>query len=428
MKSEWREVRLGDFCQKIGSGATPTGGKESYLASGPFSLIRSQNVHNDRFSYDGLAYISDLQAKKLDIVTVEIDDVLLNITGDSVARVCMVANEVLPARVNQHVAIIRPKVRHLDSFFLRYFLVSPKQQARMLSYASSGATRNALTKGMIENFIVPLPPLPEQKAIARILGSLDDKIELNRRMNATLEQMAQTLFRAWFVDFEPVKAKAAGLQPVGMDAETAALFPSEWESSTRLIPKGWEVVPLNTVYKIYDNLRVPLSRGERDLRRGVYPYSGAADVMDCIDDFLFDGVYLLLGEDGSVLQKDDTPVLQYVWGKFWVNNHAHVMQGAQSISTEHLMLALKERNIAAYVTGAVQLKLNQGNLGRIPFLKPTDQIANAFTKILTPIYNQFRNNVEQSQTLAQLRDALLPRLVSGALRVPEAMCEVEAIL
>ena len=122
MSSEWTTKRLGDCCEKIGSGATPKGGKEAYLDFGPIHLIRSQNVHNDGFSPSGLAYISEEQAQKLDNVKVESGDVLLNITGDSVARVCQALSRFLPARVNQHVAIIRPISSVFDALTFVIFL------------------------------------------------------------------------------------------------------------------------------------------------------------------------------------------------------------------------------------------------------------------------------------------------------------------
>ncbi len=200
--------KLGELCSKIGSGATPRGGSKVYLDFGEVSLIRSQNVRNDRFDQNGLVYIERRHAKQLDSVEVAYGDVLLNITGDSVARCCQVDASILPARVNQHVAIVRPLAEQLDASFLRYFLISPEMQNHMLAWAGSGGTRNALTKGMIEEFSVPVPPLPEQKAIAHVLGSLDDKIELNRQMNATLEAMAQALFKSWFIDFDPVLENA----------------------------------------------------------------------------------------------------------------------------------------------------------------------------------------------------------------------------
>ena len=162
MAGEWAPIRLGDVCTKIGSGATPRGGSDVYLQDGPYTLIRSQNVYNDGFHHDGLAFIDEKHAAELENVEVLEGDVLLNITGDSVARACQVDPSVLPARVNQHVAIIRPDPSQLAPRFLRYVLVSPEMQAKLLSWAGSGGTRNALTKGMIESFdvLVDLPPQP----------------------------------------------------------------------------------------------------------------------------------------------------------------------------------------------------------------------------------------------------------------------------
>jgi type I restriction enzyme S subunit len=419
-----RSVILGNVCLKIGSGATPRGGKEAYKG-GSTSLIRSQNIYNDSFRRDGLAYIDDTQADELSNVEVQEDDVLLNITGDSVARCCQVAPDVLPARVNQHVAIIRPKAAELDARFLRYVLVSESMQHHLLALASAGATRNALTKTMIEGLEISAPPLAEQKRIAEVLGVLDEKIELNRRMNATLEATASALFQSWFVDFDPVRAKLDGRQPAGMDPATAALFPDSFEESPLgHIPKGWQVGSLGEVIDIYDSKRVPLSGREREQRKGSIPYHGAASVMDHVDDYLFDGIYMLLGEDGSVINDDGTPVIQYVWGKFWVNNHAHVLQGKNGICTEHLLLHLKQSNIAAFVTGAVQPKLNQGNMNRIPFILPSEGIGQAFAKSIEPLFAQIRANSDQSRTLATVRDTLLPKLLSGELSVREAERDV----
>jgi type I restriction enzyme S subunit len=238
---------------------------------------------------------------------------------------------------------------------------------------------------------VSLPPLSEQRAIACILGALDDKIELNRRMNETLEATAQSIFKSWFVD-----ATRDGL------------------------PQGWREERLKEAIAIYDSKRIPLSSRERAERPGKYPYYGAASVMDYVDDFLFDGLYVLMGEDGSVVNEDDTPVLQYVWGKFWVNNHAHVLTGRNGISVEHLFLFLKTVNIRPFVTGAVQPKLNQGNLCRIPFILPPESVSQDFARLIEPPFARFRANGEQSRTLAALRDALLPKLISGELRIPDA--------
>ena len=250
-KQDWVSSRLGDICTKIGSGATPRGGKEVYLNDGNFTLIRSQNIYNNRFSFDGLVHISEQHAADLNNVEVKTDDVLINITGDSVARSCQVPKEILPARVNQHVAIIRPDPSKLSSHFLRYVLVSPEIQSMLLSWAGSGGTRNALTKDMIESIIVHAPAhIGEQQAIANILGTLDSKIELNRRMNETLEEMARTLFKSWFVDFDPVRAKMEG-RDTGLPKHIADLFPDRTiGSELGKVPKGWGIENLSNHFEI----------------------------------------------------------------------------------------------------------------------------------------------------------------------------------
>jgi type I restriction enzyme S subunit len=186
--SEWSAVRLGDVCSKIGSGATPRGGSNVYLSSGT-SFLRSQNIHNARFVSSGLTYIGDEHAKQLSGAAVMENDVLLNITGDSVARSCLAPAHVLPARVSQHVAIMRPDPEILDPAFLNYVLISPSVQQRLLTLAGAGATRKALTKSMIEDMEIACPSVVEQRRIGGVLRSLDEKIEHNEKLLRGLDEL-----------------------------------------------------------------------------------------------------------------------------------------------------------------------------------------------------------------------------------------------
>lgn len=418
------KLRLGNVSAKIGSGATPRGGNSVYQNEGT-TFIRSQNVLNDRFNRNGLAFIADDHAELLIGVTVNAGDVLLNITGDSVARVCQAPPDILPARVNQHVAIIRPNPEELDARYLRYYLVNPSMQQELLAMAGAGATRNALTKGMIENLEINAPTsVDDQRAIAHILGTLDDKIELNRRMNETLEAMARAIFKSWFVDFDPVRAKASDEPPdsicrrLGLTPDLLALFPDSFQDSELGdIPAGWVASTLGEHVEIHDSKRVPLSNREREDRQGPFPYYGAAALMDHVDGYLFDGVHILMGEDGSVTNPNGTPVLQYVWGRFWVNNHAHVLTAKSPMTNEHLLLLVRDINIAAFVTGAVQAKLSQGNLRRIPVIKSPAKLNELFGERIAPLFSAIREIDEQQRTLSEIRDALLPRLLTGELPV-----------
>ena len=393
--NNWKTYKLGEIADKIGSGATPKGGKEAYLAKG-ISLIRSQNVLDFYFSKNGLAFISEQQAAELKNVTVQKDDILLNITGDSVARVCKVPDDIIPARVNQHVGIIRGKRDKVNQGFLKYYLLQPAFKNYMLGLASSGATRNALTKLMIEKFEVKLPNLSTQRSIATILSSLDDKIELNLQMNQTLETIAQTIFKEWFVKFN---------------------FPGFNGELVDSLPKGWRVGKLGEIIVNYDNKRIPLSSRERSTRKGIYPYYGAAAIFDYIDDYIFNGTYLLMGEDGTVITNQGYPLLQYVWGKFWANNHAHVLQGKKPFTTEYIYLLLSKTKIAKIITGAVQPKINQANMNRIDCVIPTENIINIFQEIIEPLFDKKKLLFEEIKTLIQIRDSLLPKLMSGKIEI-----------
>ena len=242
-------------------------------------------------------------------------------------------------------------------------------------------------------------------------------------MNETLEAMARVLFKDWFVDFGPVRAKVEGRAPY-LAPEIWSLFPDSLDSED--YPAGWEPSELGDRTEVFDSKRIPLSSRERQKRQGPYPYHGAAGVVDYVDDYLFDGVHILLGEDGSVVKPSGKPFTQYVWGKFWVNNHAHILHG-KGISNEMLLCFLEQVDIAPYVTGAVQPKLNQKNLKSVPFPPAESNIVACFGAMIEPLFEQLRFYTEQSYTLRLTRDLLLPKLISGELHLSDAENAVEAV-
>ncbi|WP_434080515.1 restriction endonuclease subunit S [Sanguibacter sp. Z1732] len=174
----WATRKLGELTSKIGSGATPRGGSTVYRPSGT-TFIRSQNVHDHKMRLEDVAYIDDDSAAALSSVAVSPGDVLINITGDSIARTSLVDLKALPARVSQHVAILRP-TDELDSRYLQKFLTNPSFKDHLIAI-SSGGTRKALTKATLESLNIALPPLAVQRAIAEVLGALDDKIAANHQ-------------------------------------------------------------------------------------------------------------------------------------------------------------------------------------------------------------------------------------------------------
>ena len=384
---------------------------------GPVLLGLASIQRNGGFRDDNLKTYGGDSPEKLTLRPGDIYVSLKDVTqsADLLGSIARVPTHISAGRVTQDTVKLTFIRKDVPSRFIYWLLRTPAYREYCRAHAI-GTTNLSIARDDFLAFPVPQPK-ERELTLVETLEALDDKIELNRRMNATLEAMVRALFQSWFVDFDPVRAKLDGRQPVGLDEATAALFPAHFDHKTEgVVPTGWRATTLGEVIEISDSKRIPLSGCEREARQGTYPYHGAASVMDYVDDYLFDGIYALMGEDGSVINDDGTPVLQYVWGKFWVNNHAHVLRGKNGISTEHLLLHLKGCNIAPFVNGAVQPKLNQGNMNRIPFMLPSPEIGQAFAKTIEPLFAQIRANTDQSRTLATLRDTLLPKLLSGELQ------------
>ena len=344
---KWSWARLDSVCDGILDcpHSTPV-----LTDSGPL-MARSQDIRGGVLKTHEAAHVSwDTYRERVSRAEPRAGDLLYSREGTYFGIAAEVPNNTAVC-LGQRMVLIRPTQNVVASRFLRFWLNSPVVAAHIHGYRD-GTVAERLDLPTIRGLPVPIPPYAEQVAIGRILGSLDDKIDLNRRMNETLEAMARAIFKSWFVDFDPVRAKMEGRQPAGMHAETAALFPDELEPSMDgAIPMGWKATTLADALELHDSKRVPLSSRERAERSGPYPYYGAAGIIDHVDSYLFNGTYLLVGEDGSVINEDDTPVTQYVWGKFWVNNHAHVLTGKNGVCLEHLLLTLNRINIRPYVTG-----------------------------------------------------------------------------
>ena len=180
------------------------------------------------------------------------------------------------------------------------------------------------------------------------------------------------------------------------------------------LPAGWRVGTVGEIVEIHDSKRIPLSGAQRaKMEKRIYPYYGAASLMDYVDEYIFDGKYLLLGEDGTVVDDAGYPILQYVWGQFWVNNHAHILTGKLGFNVESLLLLFKRTPVKSIVTGAVQPKISQANLRSIQVVIPPRSELDAFNELIRPLFDQIRQNQDQNQALESLRDALLPKLMSG---------------
>jgi len=428
---------------KIGSGATPSGGQSSYKKNG-ISLIRSQNVLDMSFSQNGLAFIDDKQASKLENVSVRENDILLNITGDSIARVCKVPREILPARVNQHVSIIRAN-SNIDPDYLLYYLIFRKNY--LLTIGRVGGTRNALTKEAIEKIEVRIDD--NNKKIAKVLSNLDSKIKLNNRINSELEAMAKLLYEYWFVQFDfPYDLRQS--KPADKTSRPQDIKPYKssggkmvWNKDlNREIPEGWEVKNLEECLETIVDYR-----GKTPRKLGSDWSENLNDIVALSAKHVKNGKLVNLqnanrvNEElyeiwmkqklmyGDILMTSEAPCGEffYLVGKtnFCLSQRLFAIRSDSNI-VEHsyLFFELSYGNgysqILGKVSGSTVFGIRQDELRTVKVLIPQIEPQMNFSQKAEPIFQRIRNNDYQNEELSALRDWLLPMLMNGQVTVADA--------
>ena len=278
--------------------------------------------------------------------------------------------------VNNHAHIVQGNEQS-DTRFLCYLINSMD-----LSGYVTGSAQPKLSQANLNAITLSLPTLVEQKRIVEYLYMLDQKIDVNRQINDNLLAQAQTLYKQFF--------------PYGVQDD---------------LPDGWRIGTVGEIIEIHDSKRIPLSGADRSkMEKKIYPYYGAASLMDLVDNYIFDGKYLLLGEDGTVVDDAGYPILQYVWGQFWVNNHAHILTGRLGYDVESLYMLFKQTPVKSIVTGAVQPKISQANLRSVQVVIPPEHNLREYNDLVEPLFSLFRANEEECKTFTALRDTLLPKL------------------
>ena len=380
-------TKLGDVCTKIGSGATPRGGKEAYRPAGT-PIIRSQNVLDWSFSEAGLAFIDAKRAAALANAEVRPGDVLLNITGDSVARACMVPLSQTPARVNQHVSILRAGEK-IDSIYLLCFIQS--QKAHLLKLASSGATRNALTKGMLEALEIELPALSQQRAIASVVAAIQARIALNNQINGYL----------------------------------AALLDASYSLATE---NGAEVKTLPEVVDIFSG-GTPKTGNPEYWEGGNIPFFAPGDVTRSVYALTTEKHITEMGlaNCNSSLYPIDTVFLtaRGTVGKVAIAGNPMAMNQScfafrgkdipQSVVFQIIKHAVK--SLKAKANGATFAAINTRDLGIERVAIPSKDAMHAYDRDASVWLSEILTNEKEDLRLANLRDALLPKLMSGEIDV-----------
>ena len=257
---------------------------------------------------------------------------------------------------------------------------------REAAFIAVGGVRGSMPWEEFAKMKLPVPPIEKQRKIVNAYKIVTDRIALKQKINDNLLATTQAIYKSWFVDFEPFDN----------------VCPSDWGNGC-----------VDDIAEFYDSMRKPLSSLERADMERIYPYYGAVSIVDYVDDFIFDGEYLLLSEDGIyVVDENGHPLLQHITGKFWANNHAHILKGKSGFNEDSLYLFLANTNMAPIVTGAAQPKINQANLKSFPITIPTSEVIENFNALIQPFFDQRLSNEAEVKKLESLKDLLLSRLVN----------------
>ena len=306
----------------------------------------------------------------------------------------------------------------VDPLFLANVLRAKSEEILgFVDEASHGTGR--LATDALEKLEILFPPLAEQKAIAHILGTLDDKIELNQQMNQTLEAIARALFKSWFIDFDPVRAKLDGRQPAGMDAETAALFPAEFEDSALgKIPKDWKVQIIGDVIEFAYGK--PLKQPDR--QHGIVPVYGSNGQIGWHNKSLVKAPGIVIGRKGNPGTVVWTPIDFYP-----IDTTFYAIPISSTKSLHYLFHALCLQDLPSLAADSAVPGLNRNLAYMNKLLIPSEECLEAFDSIVNGISAKVHITNQEAITLTSIRDALLPKLLSGEIRVQDAETVVEAV-
>lgn len=373
--TEWKVVKLSDLGEIVG-GATPSTSREDYYNGAiPWLTPKDLAGYLGRYISRGERNITQAGLDSCSAKIMPKHTVLFS-SRAPIGYLAIAENDIC---TNQGFKSIIPN-DNINYLFLYYLLMYNKNVIELLG---SGTTFKEVSSATMKNIEVQIPVAIEiQEKIASILDSIDTKIENNRRINDILLQQMKLYY---------LSTVANGI----------------FYSAT-----------VDDIVDFYDFMRKPLSSKQREDMEKIYPYYGATTIVDYVDNYLFEGLYILVSEDGAnVVDKNGYPLLQYTYGRFWVNNHAHVVKGKNNVSDALAYTILGTTNIQSIVTGAAQPKVNQANLRKLRIELPSDEIINQLNLILSPMLDMMVVNDMENQYLSHMRNVLLPQLMSGELDV-----------
>lgn len=440
MSSEAGWVRLRELSLRITKGTTPTKG-EGFVARG-VNYIKSESITADgSIDCSKFAFIDIQTHEKLSRSQLRAGNVLFSMAGVYLGKTAVVQPEHVPANTNQAVGIISLDESKADPYFIHYSLQSPACRAWVLGSAAQSAQPN-FNLQEIGDLKIPDFPLARQKGIASVLRLLDDRIALLRETNTTLEAIAQALFKSWFVDFDPVHAKMQGRAPEGMDEATAALFPDSFEDSELgPVPKGWAVMPVGDAVdtvggatpdtKISEYWEPPKHHWTtpKDLSGIASPALLGTERK--LSDAGLKKISSGLLPQGSLLMSSRAPIGYLALNQvpMAINQGYIAIPPGGKLTPLHMLFWCQANmeNIKGRANGSTFMEISKKAFRPIPILVPSQATLAAFEDVASVLFERLVDNERQAQNLAAIRDALLPRLISGQLQTEEAQHSLQEV-
>jgi type I restriction enzyme S subunit len=431
--SEWSESTLQEACQLVTDG-THDSPKE---VNKGFPLVTGKCIKGGRLNVDAAYLISEVDHQKVISRSRAIKgDLLFANIGNSVGEVCLINEEVDISIKN--LALFRPS-KELDGVFLLAYLRSRRVQDYIRN-TILGSAQPFIGLGTLRGFPVPLPPITEQRAIAHILGTLDDKIELNRKTNETLEAMAKALFKSWFVDFDPVRAKAEG-RSTGLPDEINDLFPASFEDSELgEIPSGWECCSFTQLVEVISGGTPKTSIDE--YWNGSINWFSVVDAPSGCDCWVIQTEKSItpqgLDNCSSKLLPTSTTIISArgtvgkvcLTGQDMAMNQSCYGLRSKAANSEYFCFYLTKSLVEileARAHGSVFSTITRDTLDGVSTISPSLEVIKSFNGIAGSLLGKIKNNLEENRILGNQRDVLLPKLISGEIRIPDAEKMLEEV-
>lgn len=395
--------KLKDYCLNITDGEHGTIPEDK---SGDYYLLNNNNITETGIIInESDRRISKQNYEKMHKRTqMEKGDVVIATCG-TLGKTQVITDEVINYEFSRSVGIYKCDKEKLLPYYLHYAFKNPISQKKIENCAKGAIQKHFYINDM-EEFEIEIPDILTQQKIVNVVKSIDDKIQNNNKINAELESMAKTIYDYWFLQFEFPNEDGKPYKSSGGKMV--------WnEELKREIPEGWSTTTIGDITICHDSERIPLSSKDRVNMVGDIPYYGATDIMGYVDKSIFDGDYVLIAEDGSVMDEEGHPILQRVTGQVWVNNHAHVLEPIKNHSCKLLMMLLKDVYVPMIKTGSIQMKINQENMNGITVPDIPDDLKEKVNLELCTIEKKQLQIIAENQELASLRDFLLPMLMNG---------------